>query len=165
MSNLSSSRLSAVSFASNRMSKENAQRHLDLIQRDADCAHLLANSARNASPRQDVSDWLITIQFYILCHYVKALGQCKGKEFVRHFDLRQWMNEETDLVPITREYRKAEERSREARYHGRLFPVDKVERFNDWFETVRDNLTIQIHNAGLSSPPSIDPIEPGVVSP
>lgn len=149
------------------MSKDAALGHLSQVQRNEKCAALLARAARQASPREDHSDWVVTIEYYILCLYLKALGECRGRSFRRHVDLRNWAHEQEDVRGLMRSYRQTEEWSRDARYSGRQFSQDEVERFNEHFEAIREGILPLLWKEQI--PPdrvySAEPLPPEVVSP
>ena len=134
--------------------------YLFLVQRDADCLRLLAQAARSEYPGRDVSDWIVTIHFYILCVYVKALGSCRQQNFQDHYAIRQWLNTEPDLLGIARPYRKVEEASRDARYEGRLFAPPEIQRFHQWFQEARDQFVALLRKEGVTQIPNPDPVVP-----
>ena len=142
------------------MNKPGVEKYLHLIQHDVDALGLLVGAARASKPPKNVSDWAITLHFYILCVYVKALGRCRGKDFQDHYSIREWLNEEKDLLFIARPYRKVEEWSRDARYEGRVFDPSEVGRFHKWFVEVRNGFVALLQKEGLSSVPAPDPISP-----
>jgi hypothetical protein len=141
------------------MSLEEARKLLAVARHDADCADLLARAGRDAKPPRDVSDWLITMQFYVLCLHVQALSRCRGHLIERHEDLRQWINTERDLWGMARAYRLVEERSRDARYKGRLFTRAEVVEFNGRFRAARDHILPLLAQAGLNVQ-AIEPLLP-----
>lgn len=142
------------------MTASQAERYARLIDRNVSSLKLLRDAARNAQPKKDVSDWIVTIHFYILCVYVKCLGKCRGRDFQDHYGIRQWLNSERDLVHVARPYRKVEEWSRDARYEGRTFRDDEFRRFAGWFTTARDHFVRSLSNEGLSNIPNVDPVTP-----
>lgn len=142
------------------MSQADAKRYLLQVQSNEKALRLLVAAAQAETPRVDVSDWAVTMHFYILCVYVKALGRCRGRDFQDHYGIRQWLNTESDLLQAARPYRKVEEWSREARYEGRTFYSSEMERFHDWFELVRDQLTALLRAHGLKAVPVVNPVDP-----
>lgn len=140
------------------MTKADAERLLLIVRRNIDCAKLLADAAESAKPHQDVSDWIITIEFYVLCLYMTALAECRGMTFDRHYDLRMWINTDPDVRVAAKDYRKSEEWSREARYNGRLFTADEIERFNRRFRSVTNAVTPLLRGAGVAFVPSVEPL-------
>jgi hypothetical protein len=125
--------------------------YLRLVQRNGECVALLAAAARKEKPARDVSDWIITLHFYILCVYLKALGQRRGRMFQDHVSIRGYLNLEPDLLKLARPYRQVEEWSRDARYEGRLFTPDEVRRFHSHFITVRDGIVELIVKSGMAT--------------
>jgi hypothetical protein len=135
-----------------------AEPYLELAARDAWALAALAKAGRDA--RRDVSDWVVTLHFYTLCIYVKALGRCRGRDIQDHYGIRQWLNSDVELTPIARPYRKIEEWSRDARYEGRLFDAkSEMPRFHEWFVAVRDHLCGLLEREGLR-PARIAPVDP-----
>src|SRR5438093_2301199 len=141
------------------MSTEGAQKLVEVAKRQRDCAGLLAEAARTAPKPQDVSGWLITLHFYVLCLLAKAVAKSRGIDFRSQEDIRQWINTEKDIWGISKDYRKAEEMSREARYEGRLFNAEDIRRFNGWYCSVRRHLVGLIKSAGVWVP-SLKPLGP-----
>ena len=88
----------------------------------------------------------------MLCLLAKAIAKSRGIDFRSHEDIRQWINTEKDIWGISKDYRKAEEMSREARYEGRLFNAEDIRRFNGWYCSVRRHLVDLLKSAGVSVP-------------
>jgi len=139
------------------MSLEASSHYLRLIEHDREVLRLLTEQP---SPALDTSDWQITIFYYILCLYMKALGSVGGLEFQDHYAIKQWLNSTPELVVIAKPYRKAEEWSRDARYEGRLFNDSERTRFLNWFTIVRAHLTQLLRSAGVTNLPQIELIFP-----
>lgn len=137
-----------------------ASDYLALIRHDVECLHLLAGAARTEKPPKDVSDWIITLHFYLLCVYVKALARCRQKDFQDHYAIRLWLNTEKDLLGVARPYRKVEEWSRDARYEGRLFTQPEILRFHHWFKEARDQLVALLRKEEAGQVPVPDPVSP-----
>jgi hypothetical protein len=133
------------------MSNADARKLIEVAHRDAACAGLLAKAARAERASPDVSDWLITIQFYALCLHVQALALCKGLHITRHEELRSWINENPDTRGMARDYRLVETRSREARYDGRLYGRPEVEEFNRRFTSAMTLLLPLLRKEGIDS--------------
>jgi hypothetical protein len=142
------------------MTKADCTRYLDLVRHDHRCATLLARGAAQDKTRVDVTDWLITYHFYILCVYVEALGLCRQKDFQDHYAIRAWLNDAADLLAIAKSYRKVEEWSRDARYEGRKFTVLEIDRFHGWFSHVRDRLADLIEAEGVAGVPRVPAVSP-----
>ena len=139
------------------MSSEASNRYLRLIEHDREVLRLLTEQP---APALDTSDWQITILYYILCLYMKALGSVRGLEFQDHYAIKQWLNSAPELLAIAKPYRKAEEWSRDARYEGRLFNEGERKRFLNWFIVVRDHLTQLLRSSGVTNLPQIEPLLP-----
>jgi hypothetical protein len=123
------------------MNPPDVQKYLNLLGHDLRVLQLLSEAASRGKPPDDVSDWQVTILFYLACLYVKAVGCLYGKRFDDHISLRQWINSETDMLGIARDYRKLEEASRDARYEGRRSPKEAMVRVQiPRFETVRNHV-------------------------
>ena len=88
------------------MSSKDAIFYLNLVTRDEQALKLLVGAARS---KRDVSDWVVTLHFYVLCIYVKATGRCFGQDFQDHYAIRNWINSEARLLPIAADYRTVEE--------------------------------------------------------
>lgn len=137
-----------------------AEEHLETISRNGVTVRILAEAAQKRLPPADVSDWVVTIQYYILCLYIQAYGESQGKTFARHLDMRDWINSrESGLAEISRAYRKAEEWSRDARYKGRRFRKDEIDRFTDWFLQVRNFVASLLRQKLTSRVPEIAPLD------
>jgi hypothetical protein len=133
------------------MKTAEAQKLLTVAHRDAVCAKLLAKAARSDKTSPDVSDWLITIQFYSLCLYVRALGLARGRELTNHEDARSWINDTPDLREMARDYRLVETRSREARYDGRLYERLEILEFNERFTAAMVHVLPLLRSSGLKA--------------
>jgi hypothetical protein len=142
------------------MSLEDARHLLEVAAHDAKCAAILSEASRSHVPPHDASDWILTMQFYVLCLHVRALARCRGRAFERHEDARLWLNTEQELLAICKAYRLMEEWSRDARYKGRRFRTEEIAEFNARFEKVRDHLLPLLQRAGIKSPRRIAPIPP-----
>ena len=139
------------------MGAADAQPYLDLIEHDLEALGLLSTAAQAKKPAVDVSDWQCTLVYYMACIYVKAMGRTRGKDLQDHYQLKQWINTTSDLVPITKPYRKLEERSRDARYEGRKFTGDELNETFGWFAEVRDHLVALLKKEGAGKVPVVDP--------
>lgn len=141
------------------MSEETGvEKYLRLIEHDFGVLELLTASAERAKPPRDVSDWQVTLIFYITCIYVKALGRSFGRDIQDHYGLRQWLNTEPDLLVIARPYRHIEEPSRDARYEGRTFDRDFIlKRIVPHFVLVRNHLAGLLEKRGATAVPRVDP--------
>src|ERR1043165_2941397 len=115
------------------MSTTDVERYLRLAEHDLTVLDLLSQAAAGAKSNADVSDWKVTLLFYVACILVKALGRERGLELNDHFFVKQWLNTTADLVTITRSYRKLEDRSRDARYEGVLFDEKRLRQTLGWF--------------------------------
>ena len=134
------------------------EKYLRLIEHDFGVLELLTASAKRAQPPKDVSDWQVTLIFYITCIYIKALGRSFGRDIQDHYGLRQWLNTEPDLVVIARPYRHIEEPSRDARYEGRRFDqAFLLLRIVPNFLQVRDHVADLLEKRGAKAVPRIDP--------
>lgn len=131
--------------------------YLRLIRHDAQTLEILSRAAAASTPPADVSDWKCTLTFYIACIYVKALAATRKVQFEEHFGLRQWLNTTADVTAIARPYRKLEERSRDARYEGRLFTSGELREAHRWFSEVRDKIVGLLKASGIQDVPSVDP--------
>lgn len=140
------------------MSQSDAQRYFELLRRDEQTLQLLSTSARTKQPAQDVSDWIVTLHFYVLCVYVKALGRCRGREFQDHLGLRTWLNTEADLLAAAKPYRKTEEWSRDARYEGRTFKVEEIRILHRWFKEARDIILGLLRKQVGGEVPVVEPV-------
>ncbi len=96
-------------------------RYLELARHDAQVLDSLTEVAALKSPQQDVSDWQVTLLFYVCCISVKAVGRALGRSLHDHYEVRQFLNTEQRLLLIARPYRHIEEASRNARYEGERF--------------------------------------------
>ena len=142
------------------MSLVDAERYLAQVRRSEKALGLLTQAALAETPTEDVSDWVVTIHFYILCVYLKALGRCRGMDFQDHYAIRQWLNTESDLLSIARPYRKVEEWSRDSRYEGQTFAPPEISRFHSWFEDVRDHVVRLLRAHGIRDVPVVRPVDP-----
>lgn len=132
-------------------------RYLKLVQHDLDALGFLSRGAEASSPPTDVTDWKVTFLFYITCIYVKALGRTRSIDFQDHYQVKQWLNTTPDLLPMTRSYRKLEERSRDARYEGRIFTPTEMAAALRWFDDVRDLVVGLLKTAGVANVPRVAP--------
>lgn len=139
------------------MGAADAPRYLALIEHDLEALGLLCEAAQAKRPPVDVSDWQCTLVYYMACIFVKAMGRTRGKDLQDHYQLKQWINTTADLVPITKPYRKLEERSRDARYEGRRFTRSELAETIGWFGQVRDHLAALLTREGVKNIPVIDP--------
>ncbi|MCK6479496.1 MAG: hypothetical protein HUU06_06650 [Planctomycetaceae bacterium] len=139
------------------MGTSDAEPYLRLVEHDLEALDLITAAARGRTPTVDVSDWQCTLVYYMACIYVKAVGRARGKDLQDHYQLKQWINTTTDLVPITRPYRKLEERSRDARYEGRRFTRPELIETIGWFAQVRDHLVGVLKEEGVEGIPVVDP--------
>lgn len=133
------------------------ERYLRLAEHDFEVLRILARAAATDPRPRDVSDWKVTILYYVACILVRALGKDRGKDFGDHFMVKQWMNTTHDLLPMTRPYRKLEERSRDARYEGRLFSDAQLEQSVAWFIAVRDHVLDLLGRSATYRFPRLDP--------
>ena len=139
------------------MSFEVSSRYLRLIEHDREVLRHVTDGPAAAG---DASDWQITILYYILCLYMKALGSLRGLDFQDHYGVKQWLNSAPELLAIAKPYRKAEEWSRDARYEGRRFTVVEKARFLGWFNAVRSCVIQLLTSEGVTDLPRIDRILP-----
>ena len=142
------------------MSETDAGTYFELLRRDVRTLGVLAAAARNANPPHDASDWVVTLHFYILCIYAKALGRCRGKEFQDHIGIRNWLNTESDLLAVAKSYRKTEEWSRDARYEGRIFDAEEIRNLHRWFRTARDIFVELLRGNACQDVPVVEPVNP-----
>lgn len=142
------------------MSQADCAHYLDLVRHNHRCALLLAEAARGHKTSPDVSDWIVTFHFYILCVYVKALGRCRLQDFQDHYSLRAWLNQQPDLLEVTKSYRRVEEWSRDARYEGRTFTGAEMERLHRWFVHARDGFADLLEAENVRPVPRPAAIEP-----
>jgi hypothetical protein len=134
-----------------------ATHYLSIVRRNEETLKVLSVAADQA--KHDASDWIITIHFYILCLYAKALGVCRGQNFQDHISIRRWLNTDADTMPMAKSYRKVEEASRDARYEGALFTSTDCQRFERWFLDARDHLVRLLKKQGFK-PPVVIPVPP-----
>lgn len=139
-------------------SASNALGYVRLAERDRATLILLRDAARRSGA--DVSGWIITLHFYVLCVLVKAVGRTVGEDFQDHFRIRQWINTHDPMSPLAASYRNVEEWSRDARSEGRRFNAAEFARFRAWFEHVRDGVGDILTRAGVSPPSGLVPVEP-----
>jgi hypothetical protein len=140
------------------MSLPQVQRYQDLLKHDLAVFELLTQAAKAKKPPEDVSDWQVTLLFYLACVYVKLAGCLYSKRFDDHISLRQWINTENDMLAITRDYRKLEEASRDARHEGRRFaPVEIRSVQLRRFESVQDHVVAVVAAKGVPGVTRIDP--------
>ncbi|MDA0837812.1 MAG: hypothetical protein O3B01_13580 [Planctomycetota bacterium] len=140
------------------MNPPEVQKYLELLKHDLKVLRLLTDAAKSSNPPEDVSDWQVTLLFYLACIYVKAAAQLYGERFDDHISLRGWLNREQDMIAMTRDYRKLEEASRDARYEGRLFSPREIEQEQlSRFETVRDHVVDVLRGKGVTRITEIDP--------
>ena len=130
---------------------------INLIEHDLRTLELLNESARSKKPPEDVTDWKCTLLFYMACIYVKALGHQRNKALPRHSVAREWLNSDSDLIPIAKPYRKLEDRSQDARYEGRKFSPAELAEALRWFIEVRNVLVPLLRAAGLPNTPLVNP--------
>lgn len=142
------------------MTALSAQQYLALAQHDHESLKLLARAGRENRPAVDVSDWIVTMHFYVLCVLVKALGAQRGQGFQDHYAIRHWLNSEQDVLMLATPYRKVEEWSRDARYEGRKFNASEIARFHTWYGLVRDGLKPLLKASGVGGIPTLTPISP-----
>ena len=135
------------------MSVSEASRYLDLADRDYAVAAMLTGAAGKA--KRDVTDWQVTLLYYVLCVEVKALAASRGLELPDHYSIKQWLNAERDLLVTAKPYRKAEEWSRDARYEGRLFTPAELSRYARWFEAVHLHVRDLLKRANIVRPDRI----------
>jgi len=135
----------------------NAPTYLTLVQHDLKTLEALTEGAASRKPPLDVSDWKCTLTFYMACIYVKAIASSRSVELQDHYQLRQWLNTTGDLLTITRSYRKLEERSRDARYEGRLFSAAELGEALRWYIDVRNRIVALLSAAGTANVPVADP--------
>jgi hypothetical protein len=131
--------------------------YLKLIQHDSDVLATLSVAAARKSPPLDVSDWKCTLLFYMACIYMKALGRARGRDLQDHYGIKQWINTDAALIAIAKSYRKLEERSRDARYEGRLYSRIELDQACRWFSEVRDHVSSLLKLDGIQDMPAIDP--------
>jgi hypothetical protein len=134
-----------------------SSRYLKLIQHDLDVLTTLAVAASRKSPPLDVSDWKCTLLFYMACIFMKALGRTRKRDLQDHYGIKQWINTDAELVSIARSYRKLEERSRDARYEGRMYSRDELNQAYRWFCDVRDHISKLLRTDGVGDITLIDP--------
>ena len=138
------------------MSAGDIDRYVRLAAHDLEVLGLLRKAAESARPTRDVSDWSVTLLYYVSCVLVKALARTRGKDFQDHFTLKTWLNTTQDLLAITKPYRKLEDRSRDARYEGRKFSAAELEATVVWFERIRDHVVSLLRTIGISEIPPLD---------
>ena len=137
------------------MAHADVERYLKLVEHDLDTLALLSAQARIT--KRDVTDWKCTLLFYMACIFMKALGRLRGKELQDHYQIKQWINTTPDLLSVAKSYRKLEERSRDARYEGRLFSTDELKQAVRWFVDIRDCVIGLLRAGGVVKIPTIDP--------
>lgn len=133
------------------------ERYFEQLQRNGKTLEVLCSGSSKAG--HDCSDWIVTIHFYILCIYVKALAAHSGQNIQDHVALRAWLNANPERGAMARSYRKAEEASRDARYEGKLFCENEWIRFRRWYVEARDVVVELLKTAGFA-PPVIEPVDP-----
>ena len=140
------------------MNPPEVQKYLDLLKHDLRVLHLLTQAAKSEDPPEDVSDWQVTLLFYLACIHVKTVAHLYGQRFDDHISLRGWINSEADMFAMAGEYRKLEEASRDARYEGRLFSPTSIEQVQlPRFEAVRDHVVSVLREKGITRITHIDP--------
>lgn len=134
-------------------------RYFELIERHHLCLRLLADAGRIHGKTSETSGWIVTLHFYVLCAYFKAIGKSFGIDFQDHYAIRQWMNSEEDVCYLFQHYRKVEEWSRDARYEGRMFGAEEIEnRLHNWFKLVRDGVVSQLRKRGFEDAPEVESV-------
>ena len=98
-----------------------ALKYLNLIEHNVKLLDLLTGNKPRHLENEDFSDWQVTVIFYISCIYIKALCSLSNINIQDHYALRNEINTNKDLLPISKFYRHIEEASRDARYEGRKF--------------------------------------------
>lgn len=140
------------------MNQPGIQRYIDLVVHDFNVLGLLTRASRQDPSIGNISDWQVTLLFYICCVYAKAACKTLGVDIQDHFSLRQFLNTEPRLVYVARSYRKIEEASRDARYEGRTFDIDYIrDRILPNFISVRDAMVNLLEQQGVINVPKIDP--------
>ena len=133
--------------------------YLALAERTRWTMGILATAAQPHEPNHTARDWLLTMHFYVLVHYLNALAATKGRRFTRHEDRHAWVRSESDLRTIAADYFAIEGWSRDARYEGVL-----VRDFDDLhvaFRRVRDHLVGLLRRAAVPGLriPSVEPVD------
>ncbi len=133
--------------------------YLDLVRHTHAVLKLMAEANRGNGQAGDISDWVVTLHFYILCTYVKALGSSRKCDFRSHNHIHAWIAGTKDLQGAFRSYRKVEEWSRDARYEGRTFPPAEMAAVHRWFVDVRDQVGGLLEAAGVRPVPRVAIVE------
>jgi hypothetical protein len=118
---------------------------------------VLADAARPMEPTHTARDWILTMHFYVIVHYVNALAATRSKRFTNHGQRRTWVRDDPALAGIAVAYLTLDGWSREARYEGVL--VDDFTDLHATFRRVRDHLVASLRTAGVERVPVLDPVD------
>ena len=109
-------------------------------------ARVMLAGAQRGTPPIQCSDWLVTQNFYAALHLVAALAETDNETHEGHEDRNEYVNRR--LRPAFSAYRRLSDKSRDARYDGRLFSVQELAELRGHFATVRDNVARPLGRAG-----------------
>ncbi len=136
---------------------DNVDRYINLIKHNINLLDLLSGQLPGHLSEEDFSDWCVTIIFYILCIYMKAVCALMGEDVQDHYTLRQLINTKPELYNIAKFYRHIEEDSRNARYEGKTYNREYLlNRILPKFNTVRDCAINIIKKHGIVNIPAMD---------
>jgi hypothetical protein len=137
----------------------NIDKYLELIKHNSKLLDLITGNRPEHLTHEDFSDWQVTVMFYISCIYLKAVCTLHNIDIQDHHKLRETINTNQSLKKlwnISKDYRHIEESSRDARYEGRKFDKNNIERLLRKFYNVRDCAIGIIKDKGINNVPIID---------
>lgn len=135
------------------------EKYFRLIEHNLKLLDLFTFEPPSHLKKEDFSDWIVTILFYIACIYLKALFSFYGEEIQSHYALRQQLPREKELYKIIKPYRHLEEASRDARYEGRTFSCNYIiDRLYPKFVKVRDSVIEIFRKDKIATVPIVEPL-------
>lgn len=138
---------------------ESMKIYFKLIEHDLRLLELLTGKFPPSFEKEDFTDWIVTVLFYIACIYLKALFQFFGKNIQTHYALKEQLYDRAELFHIIKPYRHLEEASRDARYEGRTFPPEYIiNRLYPKFRIVRDCVVEIFYKNGIRDIPAVEPL-------
>lgn len=133
--------------------------YFELIEHDLKLLDLLTGKRPSHLEKEDFTDWIVTVLFYIACIYLKALFRLFGEDIQSHYALKQQLYNRPELLHIIKPYRHLEEASRDARYEGRTFPSDYIiNRLYPKFKAVCDCVVDIFYKKGIKDIPAVGPL-------
>lgn len=132
------------------MGMTEASEYLAIGEHDLEVARVLSEAS--GRDNLDATDWLVTIHFYALRMYLKALESLVGLAWQRHEEVHRWLNTTPDLLPISRPYWNFDRLSRSARYEGKQFGARERERLARDFRDARGEIFSRLTSRGLKTP-------------